>query len=144
MTPGAREIKAELQALYEKRSKENPFIPKRNLKRSRMLPHTGTRSPSTIPDRSPMPQVPTSLRTVAVSNSMAEPLVAMEAGPSEPAPIQEEGESTSDSNNVTTSVPVAPASTDDELSDADDASVLNDDLQLQHQEFIVPLPIDGR
>jgi hypothetical protein len=145
-TPYGKTLKTDIDALFEETRRENPFVPKRNLKtRANLDATSGTRSPSTIPDREPMPQVPTSLRTVAVSNSMAELPIAPEAGPSELIPPQEEGESgTSDSNNVAVSVPAVPASTDEELSDADDASVLNDDLQLGPQEYIVPLPMDGR
>ncbi|KAF2685236.1 hypothetical protein K458DRAFT_403457 [Lentithecium fluviatile CBS 122367] len=137
-------LKAKMKEHQEKMQKENPFIPTRKLKTSsRMLSNSGTRSPSTIPDRSPLPQVPTSLRTVAVSNSAAG---AAEAGPSEPVFLQEEGESgTSDNNhNVADFALAAPASTDDEMSDASDASLLNDDLQLQAHEYVVPLPIEGR
>jgi hypothetical protein len=142
-----RRIHAGIKADQDRRAREKPITPKRVLRKVN-LPgiNSGTRSPSTMPDKAPTPQVPTSLRTVATTNSMAEaPAAVPDAGPPDPAPLQEEGESgTSDSNNVATSLPAAAPSTDEELSDMDDASVLNDDLHLQPQEYVVPLPMDGR
>lgn len=142
----AEELRTELDKEIEKVNRENPFQSKRVLTPSKLFPSIGTRSPSAVPNRSPVPQVPTSLRTVAVTSSAIEPAVAPEADPSASAAQQEEGESgTSDSNNAPISgEPTMPVSTDEELSDADDASVLNDDLHLLPEEYIVPLPIEGR
>jgi hypothetical protein len=150
-------IQQELNELLAKKQKENPCTPKRVLLPSKMFPNAATRSPSTIPDRSPMPQVATSLRAIAVSNSVVEapavpkaPAVttgsaAPEAGLPRLAPLQAVEEATSiEGNSEIASIPVVSASTDDELSEADDASLLEDDLQLQPQEFIVPLPMSGR
>jgi hypothetical protein len=94
-----------------------------------------------------MPHAPTSLRTVALASNVTG---ITEAEPSNPVPpAQEDGDSTSDNNNnaAPSDSPLpAPASSEDEdLSDVnDDASLLNDDLQLQSQEYIVPVPIEGR
>jgi hypothetical protein len=111
----------------------------------------GTRSPSTVPDRVPAPPVPTSLRTIALTQAIQ-------------APKEETREETATVLNVDVDEPVqlpgVPAivttgptvpevlsSDNEELSDAtddDNASVLNDDLQLGIEEHIVPLFIEGR
>lgn len=132
-----------MKELIERRQREHEatYTPTRRILKSAMYASAGTRSPSAIPDRSPLPQVPTSLRTVATTSS------ALARPPQEaaPAPPQDEGESGGSDSNVAPIVPIAPPSTDSELSDAsDNESLLNDDLQLLPQEFIVPLPIEGR
>jgi hypothetical protein len=62
----------ELEKLIAQREREDPYTPSpRVLKKSKLFPRTGTRSPSTIPaERSPVPHVATSLRTVAITNSI--------------------------------------------------------------------------
>lgn len=94
----------------------------------------GTRSPSTIPDRLPVTQEPTSLRAVATSIPAPVPPVAQR---------QEEG--TTEPKDAPSSVPedvdMGEASYSD---DEEDDSLLIDDIELQEQEYIVPLPIQGR
>lgn len=136
---------AVINKMFAKRQREHPPESKRGLLPSQILSESGTRSPSTIPDRPPQPQMPTSLRTVAIANSTVE--TATEVGPSEAPLAQDEGESGGSDSNVVPVAPMAPASSDEEeLSDAedDDASLLNDDLHLQPHEYIVPVPIEGR
>jgi hypothetical protein len=112
----------------------------------------GTRSPSTVPDHSPAPQAPTSLRTVAFANSReivtgeARKELAQDTGPR-----QEHAEFVAAvAARAATSKTSAPSEEsmqidDEESSDIDDdGSVLNDDLQLESGEYIVPLFIEGR
>ncbi|KAF2826740.1 hypothetical protein CC86DRAFT_369916 [Ophiobolus disseminans] len=138
----------------------NPVTSSRRLLRTGASPSAaaeGTRSPSTVPDRSPAPPAPTSLRTVALTHA-SQPLAeetreetakALSASPPpevvpEIAPVVPA---------IVTTEPTVPdeVSTDDmELSevdiddDNDTASLLNDDLQLAPEEYIVPLFIEGR
>lgn len=107
------------------------------------MPETGTRSPSTIPNRATVPQMPTSLRMVATSVPDPAPLAlqdqirneGFETMPTEAAP------------EATLHIPEdidmdeAQYSGDDE---DEDESFLNDDLQLQSNEYVVPLPFHGR
>jgi hypothetical protein len=116
----------------------------------------GTRSPSTVPDRSPAPQAPTSLRTVALANSreqatgeaQKEPLPGVSAGTGPRAEHAEFVAAVAAAAAV--SKPKVPSEEpmqidDEESSDIDDdGSVLNDDLQLDSEEYIVPLFIEGR
>ncbi|KAL1799312.1 hypothetical protein ACET3X_003349 [Alternaria dauci] len=110
-------------------------------------PPEGTRSPSAVPDRLPVAQTPTSLRNIAYN------------APSEALPLEKEVASLPDAPPVPTvaevptrsepvaPVPTSPASDEMDVSDADDEdsdSLLNDDLQLADQEFIVPLFVQGR
>lgn len=92
----------------------------------------GTRSPSTIPDRSPLPQVQQSLRSVAITNSATAAEAASGNGDSE--------------NHLAPLVPNDPASADDDLDDDDDDDddLFIDDLDLGPDEYIIPLPIAGR
>jgi hypothetical protein len=114
----------------------------------------GTRSPSAIPDKSPAAQAPTSLRTVAFASSSAprapspeDTTMTSKSGlQSKPA---EEEEIVDAEPTAPTEVPASATSEDMELSDDDNddddtESLLNDDLQLAEQEFIVPLFIQGR
>ncbi|KAF2254141.1 hypothetical protein BU26DRAFT_546515 [Trematosphaeria pertusa] len=137
------DFEKKVKELFERRQREREadYTPTRRVLKSSRFTSAGTRSPSAIPDRSPLPQVPTSLRTVATTSSALARLLQEAA----PAPPQDEGESGGSDSNVAPMAPIAPPSTDSELSDAsDNESLLNDDLQLLPQEFIVPLPIEGR
>ncbi|CAO2647258.1 Nn.00g081800.m01.CDS01 [Neocucurbitaria sp. VM-36] len=114
----------------------------------------GTRSPSTVPDRSPAPQAPTSLRTVAFAPtstiSVAEPhereLTSYVGEPPEQADNQ--FMVTSGEPAVPLHMPASTGPEDEELSDIDDddesESLFNDDLNLEREEYIVPLFIEGR
>jgi hypothetical protein len=113
-------------------------------------PSDGTRSPSTVPDRSPAPSAPTSLRTVALTHTSQGPVEERREEPAEP-PRELIEEVTNIVPAVVTTEPTVPedvSSENEVLSDAtddDDAeSLLNDDLQLEVEEHIVPLFIDGR
>jgi hypothetical protein len=56
-------FKAQMEEMMARKRAENPFVPKRRkLNLGSVTPAAGSRSPSTIPDRSPLPQAPTSLR----------------------------------------------------------------------------------
>jgi len=110
----------------------------------------GTRSPSTIPDRSPAPSAPTSLRTIALTRATNVP--AEEMHEVETTQPQEDvaGEVTTVVPAIVTTeptVPEEPSSDNEVMSDASTdgtESLLNDDLQLDSEEHIVPLFIDGR
>lgn len=108
----------------------------------------GTRSPSTIPDRSPAPSAPTSLRTVALTRATNVP--AEEIHEVETAQAQDDlaGEATTVVPAIVTTEPTVPEEPSDNevMSDASTdgtESLLNDDLQLDSEEHIVPLFIDG-
>ncbi|KAF1941056.1 hypothetical protein EJ02DRAFT_455497 [Clathrospora elynae] len=115
----------------------------------------GTRSPSAVPDRSPAAQVPTSLRTVAFAPSSSVPraaspqdtpvMTSMSGARSEPA--EAEVTVTAEESILLMEVQATTDPDGEELGDADNEdneSLLNDDLQLDDQEFIVPLFIQGR
>lgn len=113
-------------------------------------PAEGTRSPSAVPDRSPLAQAPTSLRNIAYAPSTVLPEAAsldkvMTSSPgAHPEPAIAEAITLSE---PIVPVPRSPTSDEMEVSDADDEdseSLFNDDLQLVDQEFIVPLFIQGR
>ncbi|KAH7396167.1 hypothetical protein BKA66DRAFT_454590 [Pyrenochaeta sp. MPI-SDFR-AT-0127] len=113
----------------------------------------GTRSPSSITDRSPAPQAPTSLRTVAFA-----PNNSVHAAPSNnadvatstggrPGSAEIEVIVVTNDEGSTLDGPSATDPEDNELSDVDDddsESLLNDDLNLEREEYIVPLFIEGR
>ncbi|KAF2646723.1 hypothetical protein P280DRAFT_17165 [Massarina eburnea CBS 473.64] len=172
MSGNGPDIHEIIREAARKRNRESPAIPPLVLKKSKMFPDIGTRSPSTIPAErsSPVPQMPASLRTVAASSSShveAEAQAAPESPPKvapEPIPeaaaaqVQQEG--APDSHRAPVATPVdapvvididAPviididdALSEDEDDDDDDDSLFNEHLQLQQNEFIVPLPMDGR
>ncbi|KAG9193483.1 hypothetical protein G6011_03518 [Alternaria panax] len=113
-------------------------------------PPEGTRSPSAVPDRSPIAQTPTSLRNIAYATSNVPlevlPLDKVMASPPNAAPEPAVAEGSILSETIAP-VLTSPASEEMDVSDADDEdsdSLLNDDLQLADQEFIVPLFIQGR
>ncbi|KAF2202613.1 hypothetical protein GQ43DRAFT_479737 [Delitschia confertaspora ATCC 74209] len=81
----------------------------------------GTRSPSTIPDRTPQQQVPTSLQTTTLAN------------PTTPDPAATVAPVLLNSPRVHTASEVEQ-----------DYSLLTDDIHLLSYEFIVPLPVEGR
>jgi hypothetical protein len=167
-----KELERRLQETIAQRLAEKPFVPKRRFGNPNGTPTTstqsrsllragaspsvaateGTRSPSTVPDRVPAPPAPTSLRTIALTQASQ-------------ALIEETQEETATALSVDEPVEIVqkvlvpaivtkgptvtePSSSDnEELSDAiddDDASLLNDDLQLGLEEYIVPLFIEGR
>ncbi|KAH6042726.1 hypothetical protein HBI54_127750 [Parastagonospora nodorum] len=107
----------------------------------------GTRSPSTIPDRSPALSAPTSLRTIALTRATNAP--AADIHESQPQEVLAGEVTTVVPAIVTTepTVPEEPSSDNEIMSDASTdgtESLLNDDLQLDSEERIVPLFIDGR
>ncbi|CAI6296362.1 unnamed protein product [Periconia digitata] len=127
------------------------------------------RSPSAIPAERPIaPTIPSALRTVVIANSVAAETgvvpAAPELGPNDvadetPSVTQDDNDDDGkddnndhnnghddDDDNPVSTLPSAPASVDnEEPSDMDDSeSLLNDDLELQSQEFIVPLSMEGR
>lgn len=100
----------------------------------------GTRSPSTIPDRLPAPQEPTSLRAVATSSAAATSIPA----PVLPVPQREEA-ATTEPEAAPSSVPIDFDMGEASYSDNDDEeSLLLDDVELQDKEYIIPLPMHGR
>lgn len=80
---------------------------------------SGTRSPSTIPDRAPQSQRPTSLRNATLAEPSPETVPAAALAPAS-FPLEH--------------------STDSEVEE----SLLLEDIQLAHNEFVVPLPVAGR
>ncbi|KAF1967484.1 hypothetical protein BU23DRAFT_559395 [Bimuria novae-zelandiae CBS 107.79] len=117
----------------------------------------GTRSPSTIPNRDSLSHISTPLRTAAIPlpNSIPSAMQNQIQGNS--------GGSTSTPSGVDVGAPwgntangteverTSPVLEDIDMIEApydededEDESLLNDDLHLQLQEFIVPLPIQGR
>ncbi|KAF2025509.1 hypothetical protein EK21DRAFT_76254, partial [Setomelanomma holmii] len=124
---------------------------------SGLLPSVdGTRSPSTVPDRLPAPPAPTSLRTIALTQSVPQPA---EEAREEPAgrlsedvpdqPVQIAKPAVPAIVTTHPTVPEASSSDDEELMDVSDddddtASLLNDDLSLAVEEHVVPLFIEGR
>lgn len=125
----------------------------------------GTRSPSTVPDRSPAPPAPTSLRTVTFADAtdktteaLLENPLAATASTTDAGPTQEKAELVAAVAAVAapfkqTALPVILHEDDDEeLSDADSGvsddddneSLIEDDLQLESEEYVVPLSLDGR
>ena len=132
----------------------------------------GTRSPSTVPDRSPALPAQTSLRTVAIANAkdkatekatdtlLENPLAettttttTTDAGPtSENIGHVARVAATTTVNKPLISPKVGTNDNAEEMSDIDnnniddndEGSIYNDDLQLEHEEYIVPLFIEGR
>lgn len=167
-------VKRQLEEALAKQLTENPFVPRKRANRpstgasvsaaevsstppkaSRLLrtaEQDGTRSPSAVPDRSPAMQVPTSLRTVAYAPSVPqaaspqdETMASTSGAHSETADADAEAAAATES--AAPDVQPSAGSEDMDVSDADDEdseSLLNDDLQLAEQEFIVPLFIQGR
>ncbi|KAJ4377375.1 hypothetical protein N0V83_000200 [Neocucurbitaria cava] len=112
----------------------------------------GTRSPSAVPDRSPASQAPTSLRTVAFASNSTVPVAEQHekemASSASIAPQQVDINVmvTGEESAMPSHVPTSTEPEDEELSDINDdsESVLNDDLSLEREEYIVPLFIEGR
>jgi hypothetical protein len=109
----------------------------------------GTRSPSTVPDRSPVPSAPTSLRTIALTRATRAPVEETREEADRPPKVIVEEAITVVPAIITTepTVPEEVSSDNDVMSDAsedDTESLLNDELQLAVEEHIVPLFIDGR
>ena len=110
----------------------------------------GTRSPSTIPDRSPGQQPPSSLRTAALMNStvVQQPEVPLlmnsSAAVEHPRALEDaiipdvEVEDTAEATK-------ADEVDIDGVDDTDEVgSLLDDDLHTISDEYLVPLPMDGR
>lgn len=121
----------------------------RRLLQTRASPPDGTRSPSTVPDRSPAPPAPTSLRTIALTHASHAPAEGRREEPTKPPLEVVEDVANIVPVIVTTelTVPEEVSSDNEVLSDATDddtESLINDELQLELEEWIVPLFIDGR
>tara|TARA_R110002003_G_scaffold1640_1_gene23350 strand:- start:1174 stop:5781 length:4608 start_codon:yes stop_codon:yes gene_type:complete len=181
------EIERQMKESLLRRQAENPFTPKSRLKKSNFTPSSaatpagspsiitsgrrllrtgasptlaaaeGTRSPSTVPDRSPAPPAPTSLRTIALTHASQTPTTgeareetARDVG--EEPPVKVADVTTSNVPAIITTQPTIPefvSSEEEELMDVSDndddtASLLNDDLSMAVEEHIVPLFIEGR
>lgn len=168
------QVKRALQEALEKKRAENPFTPSRRLARrfnANMTPasaspsaasvsarrllganaspvgNDGTRSPSAVPDHAPVPPAPTSLSAVIAPPSNDVPETLGEDANKEisvqPLPT------TADVEVLVEANPELPSedSRDVEVNDADDEdseSLLDDDLQLEPDEYIIPLFIEGR
>lgn len=122
----------------------------------------GTRSPSTVPDRSPAPPAPTSLRTVALANAkerateiLPEKVLAAAVTTTEGEPAQARVDLFAAEAGAPTKQVGSPRAlaldTTGERSDvedhddvSDDESFYDDSLELEHNEFVVPLFIEGR
>ncbi|KAE8827988.1 hypothetical protein PTNB73_06444 [Pyrenophora teres f. teres] len=164
-------VKRELDEALAKALAENPFTPRKRFNKASFMasmkaPESlattpassptpsskqirandateGTRSPSAVPDHSPIAHIPTSLRNVAYAPSAEETAIAVSVAPPEPVEV----EATVPAEPTVPPVPVSIASEDMEVSDADDEdneSLLNDEVELAEQEYIVPLYIQGR
>lgn len=153
------ELARRMREEIARRKAASPFSPSnlaRTLQPSPTTALDGTRSPSSVPDRPPAPPAPTSLRTVALSQSSQAPAEETRqqkvntSNPEQdlPEPAIEQA------TNVTTdpAVPAVESSSDDDerLDDAedgdddDDSSLLNDDLSLGYEEYVVPIIIELR
>ena len=129
-TPGLEE-----QAAHAARGLEHQSV--------QAISEAGTRSPSTIPNHATIPPVPTSLRTVATSVPDPVPPVLHDQANSRGFEALSIGRAPQDMSRASEDVDMDEAqySGDD---DDEDESFLNDDLQLQGSEYIVPLPFHGR
>ncbi|KAJ4346837.1 uncharacterized protein N0V89_010769 [Didymosphaeria variabile] len=124
----------------EKRARTQPETWERMRGPDRLAaPETGTRSPSTIPDRLPVPKEPTSLRIVATSVPVPVPAAA-ESHQDIAAKPQPEFEAEA-SSSVPEDIDMGEAQYSD---NEEDESFLIDNLELQDEEYIVTLPIQGR
>ncbi|KAL1593792.1 hypothetical protein SLS60_010524 [Paraconiothyrium brasiliense] len=102
-------------------------------------PGSGTRSPSTIPDRLPVPQEPTSLRTVA---TLVPGPVPMAAKGHQDTAVKSQPDLEAEAPLLVlddTDMGEAQYSDDEE-----EESLLIDDLELEDEEYIVTLPMQGR
>jgi hypothetical protein len=126
----------------------------------------GTRSPSTVPDRAPVPPAQTSLRSVAFANAkdqatetLSENPLAATSTTTDAGPSKEKAEVVAAVAAAAAVAPPVPGSFPKEL--ADDATEnmsdvdqdldlddyendYDDDLDLEQGEYIVPLFIEGR
>lgn len=137
-----------------------PYVrPKRNT-----VSVEGTRSPSTVPDKPPVPPVQTSLRSVAFANAqekavepvLENPLAATstdaDAGPSNEMAEHVAAVVNAVPHSVPEASPEAQAADDiEEMDDVesdydidDNESMYDDGLNLAQAEYIVPLFIEGR
>lgn len=135
-----KRLALEAEKQEEKPEENSSFAQSNALEKTRNLEQlvaseAGTRSPSTIPDRLPAPRQATSLRTVATSTPASMRLAAQDTSSHL---VNYEAEATS----------IGPEDVDmhdlQQSDDSDDESILNDELGLQEQEYIVPLEIHGR
>ncbi|PVI04382.1 hypothetical protein DM02DRAFT_669194 [Periconia macrospinosa] len=134
----------EVKKVFSEQRSANSFTPTRRLLQSSLFDGSDTRSPSAIPAERPLgSQVQTSLRTVVMaSNATVEGEMGLAEQKAESNSAVHE---TIDSDSIPL-ISTAPASVDnEELSESDDTeSLLNDDLNLQPGEYVVPLPMEGR
>ncbi|KAF9691346.1 hypothetical protein EKO04_010666 [Ascochyta lentis] len=185
-------IERELKELKEAKRAANPFVSRRERTRAYRAPSVasagavssssllqpatapalptinvsaeGTRSPSTVPDRSPAPPAQTSLRDLAFANAKGKATEALLENPlaatssnNNAGPTQEKAElvaaaaAAAVANRPVESPELLADDSTEEMSDIDDniddhdeGSVCNDDLQLERNEYIVPLFIEGR
>ena len=164
-------IKRQLEEALAKQLAENPFTPRKRFSRASMTPSAkapesvatttadspmlaskqtnaneateGTRSPSAVPDHLPIARVPTSLRNVAYAPPTEETAITVSAAQPEPTQV----EATVPVGPTVPPAPISLVSEEMEVSDADDEdneSLLNDDVELAEQEYIVPLYMQGR
>ncbi|KAJ8113503.1 hypothetical protein OPT61_g4378 [Boeremia exigua] len=179
----ADKVERRLKELQASQRASNPYVPSKRIRLSqaplgpKKIPDPptinasaeGTRSPSTVPDRSPAPPAKTSLRTVAFANandkaaeSLLENPLAATSTNTDAGPTKEKAElvaaiaATAASSAPETSAHLPTdhdmeeldecdrESDDEDDDDEDDESVYNDDLHLEKDEYIVPLFIDGR
>ncbi|KAF2125596.1 hypothetical protein P153DRAFT_370236 [Dothidotthia symphoricarpi CBS 119687] len=193
----SKSVEQRLKQILDKKHADKPFIPsRRSIARPTASPAStprpvsaileGTRSPSIVPDRAPVPQVQTSLRTVVFANNgeipaeesetttQLEPILTPRLEqptnvlPDQATTSTHEGTALIDAvtdkdvppqdllvpeheHNIIQgfAAPLDPSAgmqtDDEELSDADDnESLLNDDLSLGREEYIVPLFIKNR
>lgn len=142
-----KSIEKKFKEVFQANREARPFVPPASRLQT-VDPAAGTRSPSTIPDRSPQRQEPTSLRTAALMNSTtveapeAPPLIS----PSVVTDIPEAPDApTIDiDEDVYTGIDVEDDVAEDESDIDDNKSLLNDDIQLMPDEYLVPLPMEGR
>ncbi|KAI1548100.1 hypothetical protein PtrSN001A_001353 [Pyrenophora tritici-repentis] len=161
-------VKRQLDEALAKALAENPFTPRKRFNKASFMAsikapeslattttnsptpsskqikaNEGTRSPSAVPDHSPITHVPTSLRNVAYAPPAEETTIAVSVAPPEPVEV----EAAVSAEPTVPPVPISIVSEDMEVSDADDEdneSLLNDEVDLAEQEYIVPLYIQGR
>lgn len=173
----AEQVGRRLEELRKIQALNNPYVPRRRTRAPQaslgfgMAPNPpsinvsaeGTRSPSTVPDRSPAPTAQTSLRTVAFANakdkateSLVENPLAVTSTNTDAGPTKEKAEFVA-SVAAGVAAPFLEVSTElpadssiEEMNDDnyDDESLFddefNDNLHLEREEYIVPLFIDGR
>ncbi|KAJ4988587.1 hypothetical protein SVAN01_05878 [Stagonosporopsis vannaccii] len=174
----AEQVGRRLEELKAIHAANNPYVPRRRARVPQaslgpsMVPNPpsinvsaeGTRSPSTVPDRSPAPTMQTSLRTVAFANAkdkateslLENPLAAtsmsIDAGPTKEKAELVAAVAAGVANphpEASTELPAGGNIEEMDEGDYDDEESVfedefNDNLHLEKDEYIVPLFIDGR